>query len=285
MKWIALPLALLAALPLAAADGNAPAPAAPEANDASRPARVADALLLALRRGDEAAVRAAQSQIRALLGQDAAQSGERIEPYFAWAAFLPTEGTPSPRARFAIGERLNGEGLFLTRAQSAGGAQIALTGAALVAARRAREILFAFRHDFSREPILTLPVAAGDEIAVLPLGAPTGLAFAGVTAFDPYFPCAWAGLEGERLDGVPGRLRPAAIHFETDREAAVVRFEIERSARPDAGWRPVAALPATGGGDYHFVDSRPVAPAYYRVVPVLANGLRAAPSMVIALGQ
>ena len=79
--------------------------------------------------------------------------------------------------------------------------------------------------------------------------------------------------------------RAAVIHFETEIEQGIARFEMQRASRPDTGWRTIAQVPATGGGDYHVIDSHFPGHAYYRLVPVLKNGLRAAPSMLLSVGE
>lgn len=260
-------LPLLLALPLLAAG-----PLDPQA-------RLADDLLVAARSGDATALAAARSALRQVLtpGDD---SPRALESDFAWAAFRDGDPLRLPRARFEAGERITADALQTTRLLAAGGVQIAMTGEALIALRKPGEAPFALRHDFTRIPLLTLPVAPGDELAILPLGPNS----AGVTAFDPYFPCSWAALDAEPTT-TDGRARAMAIHFETDQESGVFRFELQRSVRPDGGWRTIAVVPAIGGGDYHIVDSRPVERGFYRVVPVLASGLRAAPSMVLATAR
>lgn len=276
-------LLLAAVLGLAAR----PVTALSSAPDNSSP-RLAVELITALADGGPHAAMPAVSRIESLLSgtpaAGAAQSLRPLEEYFRWASQQSIDEPRLARVVFLPGEQLAGGVWYATRAEATGGLQLALTGQALIAIRHPGDAPIAMRHDFHAAPLLTLPVAAGSEVIVLPLGGDTPRGpVAGVSAFDPLFPCALAGFSAEPLDD--GHSRAVALHIETDNEQEIVRFEIERALRPGAGWRVIAAIPATGGGDYHVIDSRFPGRAFYRLVPVLASGLRGVPLAMIVAGS
>ena len=279
MRLLLLAAALgFSALPLAALSSAA---------DTSAP-RLAGELIAALADGGSRAALPAVNRIESLLSgtpvSGTAQSLRPLEEYFRWASQQSFDDPRLARVTFLPGEQLAGGLWYATRAESAGGLQLALTGEALIAIRHPGEAAVALRHDFHTAPLLTLPVAAGSEVIVLPLGGDTPRGpVAGVSAFDPLYPCALAGFSAEPLDD--GRTRAVVLHIETDNEQEIVRFEIERALRPGASWRVIAAIPATGGGDYHVIDSRFPGRAFYRLVPVLTTGLRGVPLAMIAAGS
>lgn len=267
---VALPLASLSAAP----DNGAP--------------RLAGELIIALADGGPHAAMPALSRIEIFLNgaptAGTAQSLRPLEEYFRWASQQSFDDPRLARVTFLPGEQLAGGLWYATRVESAGGLQLAMTGQALIAIRHPGEPAVALRHDFHAAPLLTLPVAAGSEVIVLPLGGETSRGpVTGVSAFDPLYPCALAGFSAEPLDD--GRTRAVVLHIETDNEQDIARFEIERAARPGAAWRVIAAIPATGGGDYHVIDSRFPGRAFYRLVPVLTTGLRGVPLAMIAAGN
>jgi len=248
-------------------------------------------LLTAARSGAGAATSDAARNIQEWLNHsvpvatEGAAPAAKLEPLFLWALGQPAGDSDLPRTPFAVGERIAGWGLFTARAPGNGGLDLALSGDTLIVVRPAGGVPVVRRHDFSFQPMLTLPVETGAEIFILPLGrgelldagrAPLGL---GYTAFNPLFPFELTGLSAEPLG------RAAVIHFETENEQGIARFELQRAARPETGWRAIAQLPATGGGDYHVIDSRFSGHAYYRLVPILTSGQRAAPSMLLSVGE
>ncbi len=289
---LALPGAMLAVQPSAAAAHAAGTDRQPAAELAGR------FLLAAARSGSGAATTDAAGNIQNWLNRalpatpESATAGPatsaspaiKLEPLFLWAALQPATDADLPRTPFAVGERLYGWGLFSGRAPGNGGLDLALSGETMIVIRPASGVPVVRRHDFNLEPLLTLPVEAGTEIIILPLGrgelldagrAPSNL---GASAFNPIFPFELVGLSAEPMG------RAAVIHFETEREQNIARFELQRAARPETGWRMVAQLPATGGGDYHVIDSHFPGRAYYRLVPILRSGLRAAPTMLLSVG-
>lgn len=289
-----LSLLLLAALPLAATQQTAPTGGAssPAPADRQQSADLAGQFLFAAGHANAGpSVRDSAQRIHEWLNRSApAPAGDaaapavfKLEPLFLWA-IGQADSERLPRTAFQVGERLYGWGLFTGRASASGGLDLALSGEVLIAVRSPSGEPLVRRHDFSLRPLLTLPVDAGAEIFILPLGRGTLLESGrlplslGATALNPLFPFELLGLNAEPAG------RSAIIHFETDHEQNVVRFELQRSARPEAGWRTVAQMPATGGGDYHVIDTHFPGRAYYRVVPVLDDGLRAAPSMLLSVG-
>jgi hypothetical protein len=291
---LVLLFALPGALPALQQSGAAHAALAPERQPASELA--GRFLLTAARSGSGAATTDAARAIQDWLNHasPAATSNDatgavpavKLEPLFLWAlGQQPAADSDLPRSSFAVGERLSGWGLFTGRAPGNGGLDLALSGETLIVIRPTGGTPVALRHDFGLQPMLTVPVETGAEIFILPLGrgdlldagrAPLSLGF---TAFNPLFPFELTGLSAEPMG------RAAVIHFETENEQGIARFELQRAARPETGWRMIAQLPATGGGDYHVIDSRFPGHAYYRLVPILTSGQRAAPSMLLSVGE